>query len=246
MINMTTRLARAALAALPLGACQPVMAQVSWPQATPVKPPTEVLRPQSPVSGEYIRGAGIINSAEKLAEAPADLARVYVRLRRARPLDVCVRISSRDGGYLSSQQYRLPQTERDTYAQIDIASQTRHPERYRRVSPRDFAVLARAGACPADGGAFMVVFWNSPPLDTAPRTLVLAVQSGDRDATLYPGGKAAGRAGLACAPIDEKNVGAFDTLCRQTTTQPGEPELPIEVETCQFQDCNIVKASLLQ
>jgi hypothetical protein len=219
-----------------------------WPLATLVKPPSEVFHERAPVSAGYIRGVEIINADEKSAEKRQDLKSLYVRLRKSRPLDLCVQLVTRDGRYTAIHQYRLPETTQESYAQINVAGQSRYPEVYRQVSPRDFAVVARSGVCPADGGPVIPVFWNSPPLETAPRTLVIAVQTGDREATLYLGGKTAHQPGLPCAEVADEHVAAFDALCMHAAGSDSNMlELPIDVETCEFHECDILqRAKLLQ
>jgi hypothetical protein len=244
---MTIHSSAGALALLAACSCSSVWAEPPvWPLADPVAPPKEVLRDHVPVSGGYIRGVEVINSDEKSAQSPQDLLRLYVHLRKSLPGDLCVQVSTRDGRYSYIRQYHLPVAERETYALINLQSQ--YPQIYRHVSPRDLAVVARTGVCPADDGFLVPLFWNSPPVETSSRTLVITVQTGDRDATLYLGGKAAHGARVACAGISEDNVAEFDALCEQALTPDSHvPQLPIDIEACAFGECSIVqKARLVQ
>ncbi len=226
--------------------CLHSAAAASWPQAQLLSHAERVLQ-QAPVSGGYIRGLQIINEDQSHAESPVALNRLFVPLQPHDMQDLCLQVSSRDGLYLATYQYRLPPTTISTYAEIDIAATSQHQEYYHRASPRDLAVVAYSGSCNADDTPLIPVFWNSPPVEAAPRTLVVAVQSGDRDATLYWGGKDKSHAGWSCHAIGEQGVARFDSLCEQQLTGPVvSHDTLVQVEACSFGDCGIVQSAHIE
>jgi hypothetical protein len=217
-----------------------------WPQAV-LKNSQERVSEQAPVSGSYIRGVGVIDGFSDKSTEPSrqDVNVLYVHVPNGTDRQLCVDIARRDGSYTATNQYELPDDLGDGFAQISIAAQTKHPQLYKKVTARDFAIVAHTGACPAQGGELVPVFWNSLPTIGSHHALTLAVQAGDRDAALYVGGKGS-NVKIQCSAVVEDNVARFDRLCVIPDAATAANKV-LEVEACSFGECGIIqKVTIVQ
>lgn len=223
--------------------CLQLAAAGSWPLAKLLSHHEHVLN-EAPVSGGYIIGLQVINTNSSHVDSLTWLSRLFVPLRPHERRDLCLQVSRRDGSYVGTFQYQLPPTVTKTYAELDIAAaaKSKYHHYYHNVSPIGLATVASVGLCSADNTALIPVFWNSPPVKSVARTLVVAVQSGGSNATLYWGGKAKSHGGLACHGINQPGVARFDSLCeRQVTGEIIKHKTLVQLETCSFGDCGIVQ-----
>jgi hypothetical protein len=236
---VATRMRRCGFTMLAAVACSHARA-TDWPVATMVRQ-NEVVRSQAPVSGGYIRGLEYIDDS-----SATDVKRLFVRLRDATTTTLCLDIYRRDGSYGAAYVYTLPGTMVGGYAEIPI--QTKFPEFYTRVTSHDLAAVARIardGLCPAEQGPIVPVFWNKVSEQGSASHLVVAIQTGDRDATLHVGGKSSAiKKKIPCELAPEAHVASFDSLCEMSELPNGH-DLELDIEACAFGECGIIQKATL-
>jgi len=198
---------------------------------------TESLRSEAPVSGGDVLGLSVVADVE--ASTSAD--KIFVRRPATKNGRVCLEIASRDGRYVASNTYEMPEASPGAFVLAPIGTQ--HPEIFRGASPRNLAILARMGTCPSPDGDIVLVAWGRAPELGSPIRVTVAVQGARSKANLVVGQGATSI--LPCERIREERGTAFDALCTLTLPKGALRPLTLQLQRCAFDECTLAPATRL-
>ena len=147
---------------------------------------------------------------------------------------VCVQVARRDGAYVASNSFELPNITAGTLIRIPI--DTAYPEFYRTATEKNFGTIARSGKCPAENGDLLILTWGNLPANDKKNELALMVQSADREVYVSVG-EDPQSIRSKCEPIQEGLSIVFDTICKIPAPSWNHVRTQVRIERCAYSQC---------